>query len=86
MVVREQGSGIQRECQQKSGFVTFLAKRLIDERVIDGKACKRAIWSHKLMHETCSRFILNTYFELLIEAKPTEVIVAKFGASIEVIC
>ena len=43
MVVREQGSGIQRECQQKSGFVTFLAKRLIDERVIDGKACKRAI-------------------------------------------
>ena len=38
------------------------------------------------MHETCLRFILNRFFELLIEAKPTEVTVAKFGASIVVIC
>ena len=38
------------------------------------------------MYKTCLRFIEKLFFEWLGEAKPTEVIIARFGASIEVIC
>ena len=38
------------------------------------------------MYETCLRFIAKLFFEWLGEAKPTEIIIAKSGASIEVIC
>ena len=37
------------------------------------------------MYRICLKFITNGLFELLIEAKPTEVILAKFGASVKVI-
>ena len=38
------------------------------------------------MYEICFRFTLKKIFELLIEAKAAEIILAEFGASIEVIC
>ena len=55
-------------------------------RMLDGKPYKRATWYHELMYRTCLRFIAKWFFEWLIEGKSTEVILAKFGASIEVIC
>ena len=38
------------------------------------------------MCETWLRFILKGFFKRLMEAKPAEIILAKFGASIKVIC
>ena len=52
--------------------------------VLNGMTYKRAIWFHKFMCEACLRLTPKGFFECLIEAKWTEVILAKFGASIEV--
>ena len=48
-------------------------------RVSDGKAYKRTIWFHKLMHGTCSRFIPRLFFESLIEAELNELIIPNFA-------
>ena len=41
---------------------------------------------HDSMYETCLRFIPRRVLEWLIEDKPHEVVLAKFGASREIIC
>ena len=81
---------IQQKHQEKFGFVEFkdvaLESGIITVgsvgTLLDRKEYKGVIWFHKLMHETCLRYLSKGW---LTEAKPTEVILVKFGASIEVI-